>query len=412
MKKIAVNINHLLLMLVLTASCLALFSCEKDQVGPPTIERVRLLDSTKRDSFFVSSLPGTIVVIQGQGFNGLLKVYFNEFDAPFNIALNTDKNITILIPEDAPTEATDPNVTNNIRIITDHGEATYQFSIVAPPPAITGASNENALPGAEIVLTGTNLYLLSDITFPGGIAATNFTANADGTEVTVTVPAGVTTGGVINITGQFGSGISSFVFNNIKAPTTGFLANFEDGDPYFGWQWWGGIKSNNASAFPGNTGNYIEIKPGTINAGDGSWYSDNRAVMVDSDPWVATADMDEPIDNYALKFEIYVKNAWKNGSIMIVPNGNFNIMARYAPWETSSSGQFITTGWRTVTIPLSRFLSGTGSYNPSGTPPANFAALTGGSNSTSVQLMLFNDSTTPLSNFNAAVDNVRIVKVK
>jgi hypothetical protein len=97
---------------------------------------------------------------------------------------------------------------------------------------------------------------------------------------------------------------------------------------------------------------------------------------------------------------------------MIAPNGNFNLMARYAPWSTVSSGQFLTTGWQTVTIPLNRFLTGTGNYNPSGSPAANFAAMTGGSNAASLQLMLYNDSTTPLANFDAAVDNVRIVRIR
>jgi hypothetical protein len=97
---------------------------------------------------------------------------------------------------------------------------------------------------------------------------------------------------------------------------------------------------------------------------------------------------------------------------MIAPNGNFNYLARYAPWQNSSSGQFVTNGWQTVTIPLTGFLSGSGSYNPSGSAAPNIAALTGGSNSATIQIMLYNDSTTPLTSFDAAADNVRIVKIK
>jgi len=405
--------NKRTIFFLVASVCLVFLSCKKDKASPPKIDQVRLLDSTKRDSFFVRSLPGAMIVIQGSGFSGLQNVYFNGFDAAFNSALNTDRNIIVMIPADAPTEATNPNVPNNIRVVTDHGEAVFEFRIVAPPPAITGASNENALPGAVITLTGTNLYLLSSIVFPGNISTTSFTANSAGTEVTVTVPAGVTTADTLKVNGRFGAGKSNFVFDNYKVPTTGFLANFEDGNPYFGWQYWGGIQTGSSTAFPGNTGNYIEIKPsGSINAGDGSWYSDNRAVMVAAGAWVPAANVSDPVDNYALKFEIFVKNVWKNGSIIIAPNNNFNRLARYAPWETSASGQFSTTGWQTVTIPLNRFLSGSGNYNPTGSPAANIGALTGGSNTATLQLMLYNDSATPLTNFDAAVDNVRIVKIK
>lgn len=408
------NISHnlrIILALAVVASCLALPSCKKDKMGPPQIERVRLLDSTKRDSSFVKAFPGTFVVIEGRNFSGLLNVFINGMDVPFNSALNTDNNIIVRIPHDAPTAVTDPNVPNKIRIVTDHGEDEFDFQVVAPPPSITAASNENAKPGAVITLTGSNFWLLSDIVFPGNVSTTNFTVNSAATEVTVTVPASVTAAGPIVANGQFGSGTSVFVFNNYKAPTSGFLGNFEDGDPYFGWAWWGGIKENNA--YPDNTGNYIRVKPsGTINPGDGAWYTDNRAVMVAPGEWVPSANLSDPIANYALKFEISTKVPWTAGSFMIGPNGNFNLLARFAPWETAPNKQFVTNGWQTVTIPLTAFKSGSGSYNPSGSPAANFGALTGGTNSAPLQIMLYNDGSTPITAFDVAVDNVRIVKIR
>src|SRR6202000_2285093 len=112
-----------------------------------------------------------------------------------------------------------------------------------------------------------NFYLMSKIVFPGNIETTQFTASPDGTQVTVTVPPGATTGGNIQFVAQFGTGSSQFIFNNWKVPSTGFLADFENGDPYFGWQYWGGINTNDATLFPQNTGSYIEVHPsGAINA--------------------------------------------------------------------------------------------------------------------------------------------------
>jgi hypothetical protein len=334
-------------------------------------------------------------------------------DASFNSALNTDNNIVVRIPYNAPTAVTDPNVPNNIRVVTDHGEAVFDFQVVAPPPSVLSASNENALPGKVITLTGSNFYLLTSVVFPGNVNAAGYTVNSTATEITVTVPAGATTAGNIVVTGQFGSGSSVFIFNNYKAPAPGFLANFEDGDPYFGWAWWGGIKESSSADFPQNTGNYIRVKPsGTINAGDGAWYADNRAVMVAPSPWLPADKLSDPLADYALKFEISTKVPWTGGSLLIAPNGNFNYLARYAPWETTSSKQFVTNGWVTATIPLTEFKRGSGNYNPSGSSAANIAALTGGSNAASIQIMLYNDGSTPLTTFDVAIDNVRIVRIR
>ena len=406
---------NFLFILLLTLVCCTQIACKKDGSSIPVITGVHLLDSTARDSMFTETIVGNRIVINGSGFDGLQNVYFNNYDAPFNSALNSSANIIIVVPADAPTSATDPSVPNQIKVVTNHGEATFNFTLMLPPPAVTGISNENALPGSAITITGTNLYL-DKVIFPGNIETANFIVNDDKTQATVTVPADVSTGGPLTLQGPFGSSATPYSFDSYLAPSTGFMANFESDSPYFGWQWWGGINSNDATRFPNNTGSYIEVHPsGSINAGDNSWYSDNRAVLVAEMPWVAQEDMSSPIASYALKFEINVKAPWTNGSFMIGPKiGNdFPYLARYAPWESVSGGKFVTNGWTTVTIPLTAFLSiKDGAYNANGSPAANFAALTGGSNKTNLQIMLYNDSTNPITSFDAAVDNVRIARIQ
>lgn len=397
---------HRLMLMATIAFCFTYVACKKDNNSAPSINNVRLLDSTKRDSSIKAAQLGTYIVIQGHGLNGLQQVLFNNAPAFFNSALNSDQNITIQIPVDAPNAATDPTVPNKIQVVTDHGTATYDFTLMLPPPVITNISNENALAGSTITITGSYFRGLQKVTFPGNIDVTNFTLNADFTSLTVTVP-NVTTAGPLALVSPFGTTNTPYPFDSYLGPTTGFLANFEDGNAYFGWQWWGGNKTN--AGFAANTGNFIQVAPASlpINPGDGSWYSDNRAVMVASMPWVPAANMGDPIDNYAAKFEINVKATSGNGSFMIVPKGNFNLMARYVP--------VITNGWITVTIPLNTFLKNTsGSYDPKGKVPTSFADFTGdaANNSTTLQLMLYNDSADPVTAFNAAVDNVRIVPTK
>src|SRR5690348_16094398 len=88
-----------------------LFSCKKNDGGSgnPMITKVRVVDSTKRDSAFTKAAPGTLIVIQGSNLSGLRQVVFNDTVAYFNPAYATDKNIIVTIPATAQTTATDPN---------------------------------------------------------------------------------------------------------------------------------------------------------------------------------------------------------------------------------------------------------------------------------------------------------------
>lgn len=388
-------------------------ACKKDNTNtnPPQITRIRASTPAPNDSTLTAALPGQFVVIQGTNLASASQILFNGFAAGFNSGIFSETSLVVRVPAIA-WDSIPTGKLNTVEVITPGGTATYKFNITAPVPSIDAISNENAIAGTVITITGANFYNITRVVFPGNIAVTNMTVTSS-KSITVTVPSGITAGGPLQITGGYGTGTSKIVFDNYLSPTVGFLANFEDGSPYFGWQYWGGIKTNNAALFPRNTGNFVQVNPpGSIGAGNGAWYADNRAVMVSSSPWVPSANLSDPIASYALKFEINVKEPWKNGSFMIAPNGNFNYLARYAPWETTGTGTFITNGeWQTAVIPLTKFLSGSGSYNPTGNPAPNIAALTGGTNAATIQIMLYNDGTTALTSFNAAVDNVRIVKV-
>jgi YD repeat-containing protein len=63
------------------------------------------------------------------------------------------------------------------------------------PPVITGLSVASGAPGASVVISGRNFLGAVRVSF-NGIAASG-TVNGDGTEVTVTVPAGATSGPVV-----------------------------------------------------------------------------------------------------------------------------------------------------------------------------------------------------------------------
>ena len=390
-------------LLLFTIGVLFQFACKKENTNgnPPHITQLRAISPAPNDSVLTAALPGQYLVIQGQHLRSAYNITFNGFRANFNPGIFSDENLVVGVPQIAWDSIPDGKL-NVLEVTTAGGTATYTFPVTAPVPSVMAISNENAVAGQEIIITGSDFYGVTKVVFPGGKEVTSI--NAGGPKIlTVTVPDNVTSG-PLQITGTYGTGASTITFNNHLAPTVGFLANFEDGNPYFGWDWWGGIKTNDATLFPHNTGNYIQVHPaGSINAGDGAWWGDNRGVMVASSAWLANANLSDPISSYALKFEISVKDTWKHGAFMIIPNWNDNLTARYAPWEAKPNKEFTTNGsWQTVVIPLTKF---------GGAPAASIGALTGGSNAASMQFKLINDSAVPMESFNAAVDNVRIVKI-
>jgi len=88
-------------------------------------------------------------------------------------------------------------------------------------PAITGFTPTNGTVGSTITVTGTNLNGLSSATV-NGTAVTTFSSNAGGTQLTLTVPAGASTG-PLAATNALGTGSTSALgtpnFTVLAAPT-------------------------------------------------------------------------------------------------------------------------------------------------------------------------------------------------
>jgi len=498
-----------ILLFIIVIAALVQFACKKNSGGTPVVKDVRLVTPADADSFFTQALPGTMIVIQGSGFNGLQAVYFNDTAAAFNPVYATNTNIIVTIPSTAQTAATNPSVPSVIRIVTNHGTVTYPFTlyltapaisaitlnntgtiltitgtnligiqkvtfpiggsdtatswtvnktntqIVAgiptgtvhfdsvrvyctfgeasfpypPPIVIDSVTDENAVAGTTLNIYGTNFAGVTAVTFPGGIAGTNL-QTISFTQLTVTVPTGITEGDSLRVTGAAGTFTSPFVYDNWLSPSLGFLANFDGNGvnypapsttlyPYYGWtqnQWDGTYEVAPNQSFPNATGNYVAIDPqNTYASGAGNvWYTDNLAIMTDNmKSWDANPATD-PIGNYALKFEAYVNN-WTAGSIWIAPSGpNWAYMAAWAPWKTATGNTYSTNGWATITIPLTSFLTATyNDYTSTGSPASTIQELMS-TGQGEIMFMYVNDGTTsiPGGTFNLGVDNVRIVPIK
>lgn len=116
-----------------------------DGGGQPMITGVRTTDPAKADSLFTKASAGSKIVIIGQNLSGAHHVYINGQSINVNSTLNTDHSIIVNIPSEIngfkltafDKGTVDNPYTDEIRVETNHGTATYAFKVTAPYPSIT-----------------------------------------------------------------------------------------------------------------------------------------------------------------------------------------------------------------------------------------------------------------------------------
>jgi len=326
------------------------------------------------------------------------------------------------MPTPAPTSG-------EVSITTKSGTATFKILAL---PTITGISNENASVGDSVYVYGTYLKGIQSVTFSGATISSFVSTN--GTSIGFKMPS-ITTSGPASITTPFGTATTAYNVYNIYnvqyvgVATTGVLCNMEWGDA-FGWQWWGGVKYTNGNPAWGGTTDFNGVlgsntnsqfayfNSGIMKSGDGtSSWPGTYTFPIAAAQWMPTANLSDPVDDWAIQFEMSVGNAkpWNGGTLCFETGFASNYVARYEPWQitASSTKAFSTKGWQTVTIPLSSFRTeDTKLGKGKGVSVTNLSNLLGtGKTSLSIYLHNFSTSATT-TGFYAAFDNVRVVKIK
>jgi hypothetical protein len=404
-----------LLTVMLAVVLCVLFSCTKNNElsGPPVISKVTLLDSSLQDSVFTKALPGTLILITGQNLGGVVNISFNGLNAYSNPTYNTNTHIILTIPGNAPTEATDPKVPNQIKIITTHGEVSYTFVIDIPPPSITSISNENALAGDSLIIYGSSLFLIDKIVLPGGKEITSFAANAGGTRVGLLMPDLGTDTGRLAVHAKYGIAMSDGPLNDhASGDVISNLTNAgESGEtPVFNWAWWGANRTSDAALFPGTRGAYLQNIFGGVGANDGGWWNGNRSGNFNTVDIIPAAAQTKEAAQYALKFEINTKEPWIAGVNVLRFNDKYAF--RYQPWLTADNKLFDTKNkWQTVTVKLSDFKLTADGIEGTGANAVVVKDLLTGDGKVAFGYRIITEAT-GIEVYNAAYDNFRIVKIK
>lgn len=143
--------------------------------------------------------PGTLVTLYGRNLRGATEVRFHATPATFEPP-TTNTILRAVVPLGART--------GPLRVVTPGGVFVSSSSFVVRP-AITGFSPTAGPPGTVVTITGANLDVAPVSVRFGDVAATVTQVSFD--RLTVTVPAGATTG-PITVTTADGSDVSTDLF--------------------------------------------------------------------------------------------------------------------------------------------------------------------------------------------------------
>lgn len=300
---------------------------------------------------------------------------------------------------------------------------TYQFNVLIVPE-IFAISNANPSQGDLVRVYGKNLNGVSSFKF-GSMTITTFTEDPVGSYIEFLAPDKYSyTNGPVTIVSTYGTVSTPYDVNTQNNKWLGLLANFEWGY-YFGYAWWGDISLafGPVADFNGSMGTnnsmYVYFNTPILDGGASKYAplgNANDTSINKKNTWIPLANMSDPVENWGLQFEISVAKPWNGGTLYIRTEfAGDTYVARYEPWkipDTNKTLAYKTLGWQTVTIPLSEFKTKVAELGD-GESALRLNQLLGSTGASSYNMTLKNfDSFKTTTGFYAAIDNIRVVKIK
>jgi hypothetical protein len=258
-------------------------SCDDKELsgGEPVITRIYQLDTIARhrDSTFAAAEPYVLLVISGQNIGGVQRAFFNDYETSFNPNYNTNTELIIRVPAEAPTDAT---ASNMIRLVTPRGEATYGFKIVAKPAIFSYDKIFFGQGRGNITFKGKNFADVVRVTafrekdspteiVKDSIVCEIVSQTAD--RLVVHIPNNTLSRVTLNFTNSSGTTRATDMFVNADLGSKFFTEDFgtiasPDGDGKWGGDSWGNaVKISTASAYSGASS--LEVN---LSAGGWSWF--------------------------------------------------------------------------------------------------------------------------------------------
>jgi hypothetical protein len=206
---------------------------EKEVTGP----NLTMIDPAFTSFTPTSAKPNTDITITGTDLDLVVDVFFTG-DIKGAIGTRTETQMAVTIPVGAKT--------GKITLVAKNGftvQSAIDLTVLSNLPNFTGFTEAKGTPGQILTLNGTNMLLIKELIFPGGIYATAYGVKTD-TKVEVYVPENVTTGfgqiTMVTYEGEQGL-LPSLFFGGTDpiTPATIMISNFNGGGATQ--STWGGV---------------------------------------------------------------------------------------------------------------------------------------------------------------------------
>ena len=358
--KIKKHASLVMLLLATLFSGIIFQACEKSDTNSvmPVVNYIRITNPDKSDSLVVSAFMGQVIVLMGENMQDVNQIWFNDQPASVNTNLITSTDIIVTVPNVIPGV-----VSNQIRLITaDHKDTlNVPFTVKVPTPQLDAMVCEYVPAGGTAIIKGN--FFIDDpnsrlqVIFPGDIAGTVTSVAID--EIKVTVPSGVGAG-PLQVKTIYGSTRSSFYFRDDR----NIMLDFDTKTAAGGWRS-GVIKNSDPAPI---SGNYVKFTGTMAGKAGATWNEDafsfNYWPSANGRPDVPVFTGD--IANAVIKFECYVVDPWQSSALQMIFTpysttgtnsyiGDSNVpRGLWRPWTKTES--YKTSGWITVSVPLTEFI--------------------------------------------------------
>lgn len=239
-----------------------------------------------------------------------------------------------------------------ITLVANNGDevtSTQQLNILASTSSVITKMPTTGKPGQKIRIEGENLDEITEVIFPGEVAATMFGAKSNSI-IEVVIPIKVKNGiGKIKFITTKGETVESPEINiqgiDPVADLSLVFFNFDGLD-----RWWGDAGANESDPNLSVDGSkYFRVNQ-SCNGWTGFFWRNGANNFPGS-------VIGTQINNYVLKFDVNVLAPITGGEFAWRLKGSEgDFWYRWKPWE--ATGSYKTDGWITVSVPLTAFSDG------------------------------------------------------
>ena len=329
-------------------------ACEKNLVaedpaadvcnGTPSLSSVTI--PTDRTKTIAEGELTNWIVVKGANLCSVNSIKINDVSVNVKEASIKGSEITFKIPKVVPKD-----VNNKITVSGTSGTATLDFKVNIPALIVSGfggAIEEFTAPGQNVIIKGENFdlygFTLEATSVIFGTTSVKATKVTD-TEIHATIPANTTAGTVVKVKNAT---LEKEVYTRYK-DTRGIIYDL---DPTK--EGWTPTVVSNGPSPSAILNNYCVMAADYTSA----WGWQEEMHIADMVKFADLGITPGSVDRYVVKLEVNVPTDWTSNPLRIwwkSKSGTFNYNF---PWGGGSfnGAAYKTSGWQTVTIPLSDFI--------------------------------------------------------